>query len=381
MALRDGTEVPPVVIEPAPDPTLPPTTYDKMLPKSYFRGVIGVHVTWYGQRIRIWSKELGLPDPYAVGPGPEWGPADERGTQAIQLKLWPGSSTAPGGDADGFPGTQTLTNVAADPAVKPSVPKATTLTILSQNLWGYGGADSSKTQAVRMPLFLSMVSEEKPDVIAVQELSNQAADRKVHVGGKVAYTPREYVDKKSGYRRLSVGSDGRYLLVTDAIKFIAGKTIMMDPEYGGDDKQAALAVLEKNGIRFSIDSFHTENQGADDKYRVGQIKDLLKEHSAFVKPYGVPLNRQFHAGDANDRVNVLKSAFGPAGFVDGALLAPAASRHNEEYKSAGVYMRTPKGERIDLICVYKTGVKVLLFKEIIDVPCSDHNGQLLIVEL
>lgn len=275
----------------------------------------------------------------------------------------------------------------AEPTTEPApvpVVQSTTAKIMTQNLWGYGGPQSSSTQAKRLPIFLDQVEEYMPDAIAVQELSDTESDRKVHEGGKTAYTPREYVDKKLkdrwGYDRVAAGSDGRFIYVNDSIEFIKGKTILMDPMYQGDDKQAAAAIMRKAGIKFDLVSGHTENEGVDDKYRVGQVHDLIRENYAWILDEGgVKKKNTIYAGDWNDRVNILKE-FNRNNFWDAALKAPADHRHNEQYKSAGQYLRMDLGERIDIIAVHEL-MPVLRFEQIVNFPCSDHNGQIITIRL
>ena len=305
IALRDGTTVPPVVIDDPPDPTLPPTVYDKMDPASYFRGVVGDHVTWYGERIRIWSKELLLPDPYSVGPGPEWGPADERGTQAIQLVWWPGSSTAPGGDADGFPGSQSLPRLAADPP-KP----AATVEVISaiQNMAG-NNVYGIKTAKARMGRYVAARKATPVHVLNAQETT-------------VASTVRPRLDsglKPFGYTRAG-GGEGRYCY-TRGVKVIDAGLFTVPSKwwFQRDNKQAAWVVYERDGAIGMDVSMHLESASGmtADNLRVDQAKWIADSALAKAKALHVPEQNVLLTGDTNSEGMVL-AALVSAGWRNAA---------------------------------------------------------------
>jgi hypothetical protein len=88
-------------------------TPDKMDPASYGPGQYGAHVTWLGQRLVV----HGYGSFYDVGPGPRWGDADKAAVRAFQkAQGWTGAN------ADGYPGTETLRRLAADPKVPSAEP-------------------------------------------------------------------------------------------------------------------------------------------------------------------------------------------------------------------------------------------------------------------
>ena len=320
IALRDGTTVPPVVIDDPPDPTLPPTVYDKMDPASYFRGVVGDHVTWYGERIRIWSKELLLPDPYSVGPGPEWGPADERGTQAIQLVWWPGSSTAPGGDADGFPGSQSLPRLAADPkvTVPTPAPKSVTVTTAVQNMAG-NNAHGIVTAKARIERYVAAREAIPVDVISAQETT-------------VASTVRPRLDsglKPLGYTRAG-GGKGRYVFTGSRLKIIASGLITAPKTawYKFDDKQAAWVIYTVDGARGMDVSLHAESDSGvtPDALRVKQVLYFATAALAIAATNNVPAQNVMLAGDTNSE-GMVAAALVAAGWRNVANGTPFRNTH------------------------------------------------------
>lgn len=359
-------------------------------PETFVIGATGPDVTRLGERLVIWAKALKLPAPYKTGPGSPLSATDVAAVKAFQkAQGWTGA------DADGYPGAETFKRLAADPAtttappvVKPPVvtspkPPANTLTILTNNLWGYGKADSSATQSVRLPRFIDMVKHYMPDMIATQELSNQGSDKKVQHGDTKAKTPYQYVMDNLhdlGYAYDNIGSDGRYIFrLKSSVEFVKGKTILLTPTYQGDDKQAALGVYRKGGRLFSLTSAHTENEGSDDKYRVGQTKSAMSQTYAFAKPLGVISRWQIYAGDFNDHDNVL-AAFKAKGYVDSFTRASVAHRIKAAVQSFGTYLKVYNGKRIDLVTVYKD-VTVLSARQITEYADSDHHPQLVEIQL
>lgn len=77
---------------------------DKMDPSAYYMGAVGPHVTWLGARL----VAHGFGKFYKSGPGPTFTETDRRAVAAFQkAQGWKG------GAADGFPGHETLTRLAA----------------------------------------------------------------------------------------------------------------------------------------------------------------------------------------------------------------------------------------------------------------------------
>src|SRR5690606_33587010 len=81
-----------------------PASTDRMDPAAYFIGAKGSHVKWLGERLVL----HGFGKHYKSGPGPTFTEADRLNVRDAQLFLG-----FRGGDADGFPGKQTLAFLAA----------------------------------------------------------------------------------------------------------------------------------------------------------------------------------------------------------------------------------------------------------------------------
>lgn len=91
----------------------------RMNPDNYGPGHEGPHITWLGQQLVL----HGFGRFYKTGPGPVWGPADEKNLQAFQkAQTYADGRHWTGADADGQVGTETLKRAAAAP--KPAKAKA-----------------------------------------------------------------------------------------------------------------------------------------------------------------------------------------------------------------------------------------------------------------
>lgn len=115
VAIIAGTVTPPA------DPPVPPepsvAVWGK--PDTWKLGATGPDVTRLGERIVVWSDHYGLPTPYKVGPGPVFTETDVKALSAVQVAFGYGNKPADlkkGGNSDGYPGTQTFKDLAADPA-------------------------------------------------------------------------------------------------------------------------------------------------------------------------------------------------------------------------------------------------------------------------
>ncbi|CAD80117.1 endolysin [Streptomyces phage phiBT1] len=84
------------------------TTKPKPKPKAYepFPGVAWFKKNPHSPIVTAMGKRLVAEgcSAYKSGPGPQWTNADKASYSKWQRKLYPGASTAPGGDADGWPG-------------------------------------------------------------------------------------------------------------------------------------------------------------------------------------------------------------------------------------------------------------------------------------
>ena len=273
------------------------------------------------------------------------------------------------------PGLVLAVTADTEPEPEPEPEPGPTLKIVSLNLWGYAdGGDN--TQIERLPRVRPFIAEQKPDIFAVQELSNQAADKKVHAGGQSAYTPLAYLDTKLDLDRFDAGSDGRYVYGDDAVTFVAGDTLDLLPRYKADDKQAAPIVGEKDGVRFGVCSYHLENEGPDSN-RIAQAKDMIVKAEAMWDEHSVPKSNRFYCGDANFST-VVRDAFAPAGYVDTAAVAKV--KKNVGRRSYSTYGKTVNGARIDFITAPE-GTEVLEFEQDVDYAMSDHNAQIATLRL
>lgn len=126
-----------------PKPSTPTPTTKAIWgkPNTFKIGSTGEDVTRLGKRIEVWSKALGLPAPYKVGPGSPLTQTDVTALSRIQKKWWPTASTAKGGDADGYPGPETFKKLEKNPVTPKSI--ATLVNEVLAGKWG-NGADRVK---------------------------------------------------------------------------------------------------------------------------------------------------------------------------------------------------------------------------------------------
>lgn len=366
LALRDGTTPPPVVTPDPPDPTLPPKVYDKMDPKSYFRGVVGAHVTWYGQQIVKWHKALGLPSPYKIGPGPEWGPADEKGTQNLQLRFWPGASTEPGGDADGFPGSQLLTKIAVDPPVQPAPPapvpnKTRRIKTVSLNRADYDAKHGEKTKNARDAAVARAVLSWHPDIIHLQECSASQVD--------------DMDALFKGYKRVPQGGKGRetWYKTGIGIKILGAELHDVKTHLDGDTKQFLLTAYEVDGFRAAEACYHNENQGKS--VQKAQMHEVLHDLNVFADKFQVPAANRLAAGDSNAKETAERLK--EWDWRDAAVLT--TNQTNRDYHSTNNWTGpTTKGRRIDILAVRPNAVIRKFVNFLLGGDnVSDHNGQYL----
>jgi|GEM_PF-5942539 len=259
---------------------------DKMDPASYYLGAVGPHVTWLGQRL----VAHGFGGHYTTGPGPTFTKTDQAAVREFQLaQKWKGK------DADGFPGRQSLTILAADPKPKPR-----TVEVVSaiQNMAG-NNATGIKTAKARCDRYVDARKATPVHVVNAQETT-------------VVSTVRPRLDsglKPLGYGR-SAGGKGRYCY-TRGVKIIAA-TLLTVPSnlwYRKDDKQAAAVVYEIDGARGLDVSLHLESDlgAAADAIRVKQAVWIASAALDFASKHGVPAGNVMLSGDTNSEGLVLRA--------------------------------------------------------------------------
>lgn len=250
--------------EPLPD-------LDRMDPANYFIGAVGAHVTWLGERL----VAHGFGAHYIDGPGPTFTEADRLNVRDFQLAQgWTG--TEKGGDADGFPGPETLKRLAADPVNTPTAPKPKTLEIpvMLMPLAGYNATTApgvtkwkSNTDAA-----IALVKKHKPQILGVTELSNKSKNpmRPRFDDGVRSATEKGIVRVNGSDGRYGYRDRGEWAVVASGV-FEAPKAAL----FNGDDKQCAWAVLRSlTGVLVAVGCGHAENQNGIDRTTGKDADDL-----------------------------------------------------------------------------------------------------------
>lgn len=227
-----------------------------------------------------------------------------------------------------------------------------------------------RTWATRRGTVVRKIKNVAPDVFCSQE--------NVKTVGKLS--GYGYVDSKlSSYERVA-GSDGRYIYIRQqTVQFIKGGVFQLTPEYGGDDKQAAWAILKmrSGGEPFLVTSYHLENEGVSDKIRIGQMKSTLSQAHAKARTHGIPESRVFHAGDTNFRNSKAITAIKKLGYAD--AFDKAKTVRKKSYRSFNDWRATRVGFRIDRIWVDPSRPIVLAQQITSLFRAADHNPQVVVV--
>lgn len=264
-------------------------------PETWVLGATGPDVIRLGERIRVWSKALGLRDPYKVGPSEPYGPADVAGLQALQVAWGYGNKTADlqlGGASDGYPGLQSFAKLTSTPPAKAPVPAkgtAVDLRVMFVPMAGYNGdnAPGVKKWKANTDGLAALVKKYDPDLFGTTELSNRAIN-----------PMRPRFDKAlPEYSRRPGGADGRYVYGRDKTtdRIASGHVnAARDTLLSGDDKQAAWSLDQVGPIRVGTIAAHTENQdGVDvktgknaDNLRVDQLNSMVDRSIAKIKAAG-----------------------------------------------------------------------------------------------
>lgn len=334
-------DVPPVVVVPVPAEKNTAKWSD---PSSFVIGASGPDVTRLGDRVVVWSKYFGLPAPYKVGPGPSFTEVDRLAVSRLQLKFWPKASTKPGGDADGFPGSQLLALIAKDPAT-PTVPTGEEWTLAGWNVAGMNALGRATVKKRNINI-VDTLARSGADVVCVNELSNP----------NVAAFAKLMAAK--GFKLAPGGSDGRYIFARSSLKIGASGVFDLQPRYKKNDKQAAWAAVQVGGTWKLIVTPHLEYRSGADNERVGQAKSALSQAQSKAKSIGVQAEDIIIAGDMNSDTWVTTKALNPANYVD--VFSVAAKTFNAARKSFAGWTGTIKnGHHIDVVGVHRNGPKVL----------------------
>jgi len=219
-------------------------------PETFVLGATGSAVTRLGERIVVWSKALGLPNPYRTGPSSPLTATDVAALAKIQ-RAWGDH------DADGYPGPLTFARLALDP----SEPKTSTVNVLFLPTGGYNADDAKGVTRWKSNTdgLAALVNRLAPDLVGTTEMSN----RKVN-----PMLPR-FTAALPRYAREPGGSDGRYWFRKNATTdhVASGHVVASElSELNDDDKQGAWTVVRMaDGLRVQAIVAHTENEDGIDR--------------------------------------------------------------------------------------------------------------------
>lgn len=333
-------------------PTPTPTTAVWGQPDTWRIGSVGPDVTRLGQRLTLWAAYFGLPKPYQVGPGPEFTETDRKAVAAYQTAQgWTGAG------ADGYPGSETFTRLAADPPAPAPAPTSAVITSAIQNLAGnnpYG----MKTGVTRTKRYVAARKATPVDVLNVQETT-------------VASQVRPTLDSGlTGVMKRVGGGEGRYSYLGNRPKLIAAGmiTVADQYEYNNDDKQASWCVYEVNGIRAMDVNMHLESDPGTtaDNLRVKSALNIRNQALPIATKYAVKLGNICFCGDFNSEGMVI------------AALAPdwvnAAKGTEFEFKRTFIGWDNQASKRFDYFLVHKTCTNAKVVARSTDTSISDHAG-------
>lgn len=346
-------------------PTKPPRTpdpviKDQMDPAQYFIGAKGDHITWLGNRLVVWSKALGLRAPYKVGPGPSFTETDRKAVAAFQkAQGWTG------GDADGFPGEQSLAILASEPKPKPAPKPKTTLDVdsISLNCAGYDKKRGMANRVQRAKTILAPVLlAKKPTWIHLQECA-------------IDMWPE--LDKRlPGYTRVPQGGKGResYYRNDIGIKILGAKLSNVTHMLKADTKEFLMTAWELDGFRGVETCFHNENEGI--LFQKSQLHDVLNATYKFADTFGISHLNMLATGDSN-RKQAARDIVAWR-WKDAGTNAP--KRINEGFHSTNGWSHSTPGDRIDVDCVAKDAI-VVSYEQILTPIVADHNAHYVVRSL
>lgn len=292
----------------APAPTPAPTPEPEPLPvpvwgkpETWKLGATGPDVLRLGERINAWNAVLGLP---TWTPDDNFSSTERNALQKLQVAWDFGSSAsdlAAGGASDGYPGALTFTKLGETPVATPTT-STVDISVMFLPTAGYNAATARGVTAWRTNTkgLAGLVNTHKPDLVGTTELSNRSID-----------PMRPLFDSLvTGHAREPGGTDGRYIYRRKATtNHIASGHVTASnaSELNDDDKQAAWAVVEIDGVRVRIISAHTENEdGIDrssginaDTLRVTQAISLETRARIAMAPHAPVDSPIIYVGDFN----------------------------------------------------------------------------------
>ncbi len=350
---------------------------DQYTSDDFGPGAVGPHVTLLGERLVVHLAALGIASPYAKGPGPRWGAADERAVQLFQLAQgWQGAA------ADGLPGPETLKRLVAEPtAVGPvvplvDIPATTTVTVrtLQMNVAGYNAEKGMRTAVSRSRRIVKRVRALEPQVACFQELSNLKKSKMLPIFDS---------GLKGVLARAKGGSDGRHIYfggpAGHRVQRVASGVIQVTAghRFKNDDKQAAWLAYTVDGVLAMDVSFHLESDdGIDpksgltaDALRPLQMLDFLDQTIALAKKHHVDLRNVMLCGDTNSK-RAVRDAMAKRGWVSVAEVAKTAE--HTDLQTHNHWRPTVKGPPIDYAFVPK-GVVCVKWRQEPDEHLADHN--------
>lgn len=278
LILAKNPEEPPVVVDPEPPVVTPPTQKIALWgkPETWVIGAIGEDVTELGQRILVWSKALGLPNPYKVGPGEPFTQTDVDALSKIQLKWWPGASTTKGGDADGYPGLETFKRLLETPVKKVTVPCLHWNIAGSDKTNGFGAKNATRgddvgrwAQRIGYEIFLACEAGQKDLLKGVNSVCG------------IPFAKRA----KAIWNRLTIKLLKRTVYSDDTFAYL--NTL----------KWGAAIMGEKEGIKFGILEVHTDYRKPAQQAK--QLQSIFKKFRADCDALGIKHTNQVVCGDLN----------------------------------------------------------------------------------
>jgi len=331
---------------------------DRMDPAAYFLDARGPQVTWLGERLVLHLEALGIPSPYALGPGPHFTEVDR-----AAVKLFQEAQGWIGDNADGFPGATTLLRLSRTPGPTPIRALAMVATSdhfmvpqrsLSMNCAGYDhvgrGAATARRRAARIG---AKILTFKPTVVCLQELeihSVKEMDRALRPGG---------------YRRIAGGGKGREIYLGKGCSQIASGLGRVHTELHDDDKPWVWTAYTYQGTRCLAVSFHNENQGHAVQRQ--QLAEVLQSSLALANKYKVPWANLFVTGDGN--LPTAEDAAEELNWISAGKHAP--KRTNYGLRTATGWGPKRLGKPID-VDLFRHNATVEAYSQLVNSTLSDH---------
>jgi len=254
--------------------------------ENWIIGRSGPDVTYLGERVVLWSEYEGLENPYFVGPGENFGLADVRGTQKLQIKWGYGKKPEDlerGGNSDGYAGPSTFDKLKSDP------PKKELVTKVSGLHWNIAGSDTKNgykaENGTRGPAVGRYAKEIGFEVFVTCEASQSNLRAGMNTVLK-KYNPWMKRAKGIWYDKSKVTS-------TSARKAYSDNTFA----YLSTLKWGAGFFGVKDGKKFSILELHTDYRKPAKQSR--QVQSIFRKFIKDSDKMGVPRENVVVAGDFN----------------------------------------------------------------------------------